>query len=340
MKAYVLAKAGFDGLTKVEREVPQPAANEVLIEVEAASLNYRDLGVIQGHFGAITEPITVLSDFSGRITGVGSKVSRFALGDRVSSNFLQDWVDGPITIEATKSTLFLPRDGVLAAFITVPEHALVKTPSYLSPLEAATLPIAGVTAWSAIKAGRPKPGDAVLIQGTGGVSLFALQIAKALGLRTIVTSSSDTKLARAKALGADVLINYRSVTDWPSAVLAATVGRGVDLVVDVGGTETFAPSIRALALNGVVSSVGVVSGLEVNLKLYETLIGKAATLRGIRVGSRTDFEELIAFVTEHKLHPVIDRVFGFDELGNALNYLHSAQHFGKVVIDLSRDTTA
>lgn len=308
----------------------------MIVAVEAVSLNFRDLAVIKGQFGPLPPtPLTPLSDMAGRVVAKGAAVSRFAIGDRVAGAFLQDWLDGPITAAAQASSLFLPRDGVLAERVRVPEHALVSVPDHLSSVEASTLPIASVTAWNALQAGSLQPGDWVLVQGTGGVSIFALQLAKALSARVIVTSSSDGKLERARELGADAVINYRQDAAWPETARRIAGGAGVNLVVEVGGTETFAPSIQALALNGVVSSVGFLTGLKVTLDLYAALIGKSATLKGMRVGSRADFEALNEMLSEHKIKPVIDTVFGFDQAREALQHLEAGKHFGKVVISLN-----
>jgi NADPH:quinone reductase-like Zn-dependent oxidoreductase len=334
MLAYqILPGTNIDGLTCVE--LPQRAlgAGEVRVRVRAVSLNFRDLAVAAGNYVAdVDDPIIPCSDGAGEVIEVGPGVRRFRPGDRVSANFFPCWTDGASSPDKIRHALGGDVDGMLAQEVCLDERALVALPDGVDMVDAAALPCAGVTAWNAMFAShRLKPGDTVLLLGTGGVSILGLQLAKAAGLRTIITSSSDDKLERARALGAHHTINYRASPEWHEEVLRATGGLGADLVLEVGGKGTVNRSVAAAAVNGSVAIIGGVSGFggEVN---PAALLAGAKRLAGIYVGSRTMFEHLLRFVQVAAIKPVVDRVFPFAEAREAYRYMESGVHFGKVVI--------
>jgi NADPH:quinone reductase-like Zn-dependent oxidoreductase len=325
---------GLDHVRKADRKVPVPGAGEVLIKMRAVSLNYRDLGVINGFYNPnLKLPLIPVSDGVGEVVALGQQASRFKLGERVSGIFSQSWLSGEPTQEGLVSTLGNPLDGLLAEYVVLNEQGLVRVPAHLTDEEAASLACAGVTAWHAIvEEGKVKSGDTVLIQGTGGVSLFALQFAKLHGATVIVTSSSDDKLERANSLGADFGINYRSTLDWDKSVLELTHGRGADLVVDVGGAATLNQSLRAIRLGGQISLVGILSGASVEDFNIIAAIQKKARLQAINVGSRAMFEAMNRAIDQNKLRPVIDRIFSFEQSVDALHHLAKGTHFGKICI--------
>ena len=334
MKAYELQATGsLDGLRLVDRPEPKPAHGQIVVKVRAASLNYRDLIVMLGAYGKVSLPLVPLSDGAGEVVAVGDGVTRWQPGDRVAGTFFPEWLAGPVTAESTKTALGGgSTTGMLAEFVTLSEHGAVRVLEHLSYEEAATLPCAAVTAWnSLVDQGGVKAGETVVLLGTGGVSLFGLQIAKLHGARTIITSSSDEKLARATALGADATINYRTTPDWEKKVIELTGGHGADHVLEVGGAGTFAKSLRATRVGGHVALIGVLAGVATELRVTDILM-KSLHVNGIYVGSRAMFESLSRAVTQHKLKPVIDRVFPFSEARAAYEHLQSGKHFGKVVI--------
>ncbi|MDQ0062543.1 zinc-dependent alcohol dehydrogenase family protein [Paenibacillus harenae] len=335
MKAYVIQGGfGLDHIVEVDRAIPSPARNEVLIRMKAVSLNSRDLGVIDGYYNPnLNTPLIPVSDGVGEIVALGEEATKFQLGERVSGIFTQSWKTGEATQENWVSTLGSPLDGLLAEYVVLPEEGLVRVPEHLTDAEAATLPCAGVTAWHAIvEEGKVKAGDTVVVQGTGGVSLFALQFAKLQGARVIVTSSSDEKLEQAKALGGDFGINYKQKMDWDQAVLDYTEGHGADHIVDLGGGATLNRSLSALKVGGQISIVGILTGASVEgLDIIPAIIRKAR-LQAINVGSRTMFENMNAAVSHHRLHPVVDRVFPFSQALQALQYMASGSYFGKICI--------
>jgi len=337
MKAYEIQndKPGLDALTLVERPQPQPKAGQVLVKIKAASLNYRDLLVAKGAYGAKSlKPIVPLSDAAGEVVAVGEGVTRVRVGDRVAGIFMQTFISGELTPEKANSALGGAIDGVLAEYVVFDEQGVVKIPIHLSYEEAATLPCAAVTAWNAMIAeGQLKAGDTVLLQGTGGVSLFGLQFAKMMGARVILTSSSDEKLDRAIQLGADVGINYKTTSDWDEKVEKLTDGRGVDLVVEVGGSGTLSKSLRAVRYGGRVAMIGVLTGIAGDVSTGSILF-KHIRVQGIYVGSRDLFEDMNRSISLHQMKPIIDRVFPFHEAKAALAYLESGAHFGKVCISL------
>jgi len=337
MRRYEFASFGLDQLKIVEREDPTPGPGDVVLDVEAFSLNYRDLLVVKGSYNPnIALPATPASDAAGTLAAAGVGVSRLRPGDRVMTHFISDWIEGPFEKRYVGSTLGVPGPGVAAEKVVLPERAVLKAPRNLDASGASTLPIAALTAWSAlVTEGRLEPGQWVLTLGTGGVSVFVIQLAKALGARVIVTSSSDEKLERARALGADVLVNYRKSPRWDKDVLDATKGQGADIVVETGGIATMSASLKAARAGGLVAVLGGVTGLsgEVNIA---PLTMKRLRVLGILVDSRANFEKLVAFLDEHPIQPAIDRKFRFEELPDALRHMESGAHFGKIVVASGR----
>ncbi|MDZ8055118.1 MAG: zinc-dependent alcohol dehydrogenase family protein [Aulosira sp. ZfuVER01] len=336
MKAYKLtSNTGIDALTLVDRPEPKLNTGQVLIRVKATSLNYRDLLVAEGAYGSgVKYPLIPLSDGAGEVVAVGEGVTRVKVGDRVAGSFFQEWIAGSLTRESMKSDLGGGIDGMLAEYVVLHQDGLVILPDNLSYIEGATLPCAGVTAWHAlVSKGNITEGNSVLLLGTGGVSTFALLFAKLYGARVILTSSSDEKLAKAKNLGADEIINYKLTPDWEKKVYELTNRTGVDHVVEVGGTGTLPQSLQAVRIGGRVSLIGVLSGRG-NVIDPMPILFKSITLQGIYVGSRKMFEAMNHAIQENKIQPVIDRVFPFSEAKAAYNYLKSGTHFGKVVIEI------
>jgi NADPH:quinone reductase-like Zn-dependent oxidoreductase len=333
MRAYRIHEAnGLDALKREDLPEPVPGHGQVVVRVKAVSLNYRDLLVIKGGYSRnLPLPLVPLSDGAGEVAAVGPGVTRFKPGDRVAGCFFSQWADGPIDETAAKSARGGAVDGMLAEQVVLPEGGIVRVPDHLSDEEAATLPCAALTAWHGlIEAGKLKAGETVLIQGTGGVSLFALQFARMAGARVIATSSSDAKLSRVRELGASDGINYKTTPDWDVATRNLTEGKGVDHVVEVGGAGTLPRSFKAVKLGGQISLIGVLTGGgEVDPR---PLLMKNIRLQGIYVGSRAMFEAMNRAISLHKLKPVIDRVFPFEQAADAYKHLESGSHFGKVVI--------
>ena len=324
---------GLDNLALVERPEPRPGPGEALVRLRAAALNYRDLLTAQGKYNPKQKlPLIPCSDGAGEVVEVGEGVTRVAPGDRVSPIFAQRWIAGVPTREKLRSTLGGPLDGTLAELAVFDQEGLVKVPEHLSDEEAATLPCAAVTAWSAlVTEGGMTAGDTVLVQGTGGVSLFALQIAKLLGARVIATTSRDDKLARARALGADEGINYRDVPEWGARAKELTGGAGVDHVVEVGGAGTLQQSLRAVRVGGTISLIGNLTGTKSELLLTQIFMQRIR-VNGILVGHRESFEAMNRAVAFHRLRPVIDRVFPLEEARAAFDHMAAGEHFGKIVI--------
>lgn len=335
MQAYrLLAGSGFDALEASHAPSREPGPGEVRIRVHAVSLNYRDLMFARGDYiNTPAHPLIPIADGAGEVLAVGPGVTRFRPGDRVVNTYFRDWIDGEPTPEKTELSFGAHAEGVLAQEAVLPEHALATIPAHLDFVEAATLSCAGVTAWNALfVAGALKPGDSVLLLGTGGVSIWALQLAKAAGLRTIVTSSSDDKLARVRELGADATINYRATPEWQDEVLRLSGGRGVDLVVEVGGEGTLARSLSSVRVGGTIAVIGGLSGIRGTEVDLLAVIGGAKRLAGIFVGSRTMLEDLNRFVETAGIRPVVDQVFPFEQAREAYRHLKEGRHFGKVVI--------
>jgi NADPH:quinone reductase-like Zn-dependent oxidoreductase len=336
-RQYQLQKTGDAPavLKLVDAPVRQPGEHEVLVRVHAVSLNRRDIYVKLGRYpGPQRSNLVPLSDGAGEVTAVGSKVTRFRKGDRVASIFFQQWLAGPAKPEYMGSALGGAIDGMLSQFVTLPEDGLVSIPKHLSYEEAATLPCAGVTAWNAlVTRGHTQPGDFVLLQGTGGVSILGLQLAIALGAKPIITSSSDEKLAHAKQLGAVAGINYKTTPDWDKAVIEATGGGGVQQALEVGGKQTLPKTLASLSFGGHVALIGGLSEFGGDIPSY-ALMGRNATASGLYVGSRADFEALNAFLEKHRFKPAIDKVFEYQDAAAAYDYMDSGSLFGKVVIRL------
>lgn len=335
MRAYHLTTGEAWQLRLADMPDPQPAADEVLIRLHAAGLNYLDLMVARGRLGDTTSPFVPGTDGAGEIAATGERVSGWVPGERVISGLIVDWSAGLPTEANGRRLRGVTMPGSLADYAVVPASALVRIPESLSYTQAVTLPIAATTAWNAIVKSRTGPASTVALLGTGGVSLFALQYAKAAGARVILASSSDEKLERARQLGADVLINYRTQPAWDEAVLAATGGRGADLVVETVGGGTFARSVNAAAIGGTVYVVGFVGGMEASLPLLPVMV-KTLNILGSQTGSTSDLEAAMRALQQARIEPVIDRVFAFDEADDAYRYLASAAHVGKVVIDFDR----
>ncbi len=333
MKVYEIAQFGIDNLRIVERETPTPADGEVLVQLSAASLNYRDVMVVSGTYNPrMRLPAVPFSDGSGEVVEVGENVTKWSVGDRVCSTVIAGWVDGEPTADAAKTAIGAGgSDGILSEYRVFNETSLVSVPERLSFDEAATLPCAAVTAWNAlVVSGNIKAGDTVLTLGTGGVSIFAIQLAKAFGATVIATSSSDEKLKKVTTLGADHTINYRTPEDWDKAVLEITGGRGVDHIVEVGGTGTLTKSVKAVRVGGHIALIGALdmAGEFNPIPVFM----KGIRVQGIFVGSRAMFEDLTNFIVKENIKPVIDRIFGFEEAKEALRYMESGSHFGKIVV--------
>jgi NADPH:quinone reductase-like Zn-dependent oxidoreductase len=324
----------IDGLKLVERPVPKPRRGEILVHIKAASLNYRDLAILaQKYMANLALPYVPASDCCGEVVEIGEEVTRFKVGDRVTPVYTQGWHDGyPTPEQRTKRTLGAPLSGVLQEYVVVPSEEAVSVPANLSDREAATLPIAALTAWSTLQEGGIKAGDTVLVQGTGGVALFALQFAKVMGARVIALSSSDEKLARARQLGADAGINYRATPDWGVAVKDATQGRGVDIIVETAGA-TMDKSLGAVAFGGFIGIVGFVAGLKAEIPL-RAVIGPMIRIQGIAVGSRARFEAMNRAIAQHKIKPVIDSTFPLEKAADAFRHMEQGKHFGKIVIGI------
>jgi NADPH:quinone reductase-like Zn-dependent oxidoreductase len=334
MKAFTTLGDGIAALKRDERPTPVPGRNEVLVQMTAAALNFRDLLVINGTGSWKPHgPRIPASDGVGVVVAVGDQVTRFRTGDRVAGIFLPNWLDGECTPEKAAGALGgAHADGVLAEYRAFDEQAVVAVPGHLTDVEAATLPDAAVTAWHAVRRrSRVQSGDRILIQGTGGVSLFALQFVHALGGQPIVISSSDQKLERARALGAAGTINYNKVPAWEEEVLALTGGRGVDHVIEVVGGENLNRSLRAVRMSGTISFIGALAGMSAPINTLQ-IAAKNVCIHGIETGSREMFEEMNQFIASHQLRPVIDRTYPVWEFPAGLTYLASGKHFGKVAV--------
>ncbi len=339
MNAYPVTQFGVEHLQRAELPNPAIAPEMVLIKVHAVSLNYRDLLMVKGLYNPkMALPRIPCSDGAGEIIAVGEGVTRVQVGDRVCGIFMQRWIHGPLTTEKSKAALGGDIDGMLSEYVLLHQNGVVHFPDHLTYEEASTLPCAALTAWNALHhAGDPvspaQTGDTILIQGTGGVSLFALQFANLLGAKVIGTSSSEEKLARAYALGLNAGCNYRQRPDWSKWVAEITNGAGVDRVIEVGGAGTFGQSLRAARFGGVVAQIGILSGSATSESLAITpILHKQLRIQGIYVGSRAMFEEMNVAIAKAKLRPVLDRVFPLDQAREAFLHLQSASHFGKIVI--------
>lgn len=333
MKVMQLSDWSIDAIELAERPKPEPGPGEVLIAMKAASLNYRDYVMCQRGYGRRSGelPLVPVSDGAGIVEAVGAGVSRVSEGDMVCPAFAQTWMSGPYPANAWSGMLGGPLDGVMQDYMVLNEAGVVRTPGHLDAVQAATLPCAALTAWNAVVTeGKVRPGDMVVVQGTGGVSLFALQFAVALGASVIVTSSSNAKMAKALELGAHEGINYAQEAEWGKLAREISGNKGVDLVVEVGGAGTLDQSLRAVRTGGTIALIGVLSGLKAELNLGPVVTGNIR-LQGITVGSRDMLEEMIAFMNEHRIAPAIDdNLFEFEQVAAAIAALPSGSHFGKV----------
>ncbi len=331
----VIEPFGLDHLSVVERPDPTPGHGEVLVRMRAVSLNYRDLLMVNGMYGrgaATAAAITPFSDGCGVVEAIGPGVTRVAVGDRVATLFFQNWSSGRPTLEKLSSALGFPIPGAGRELAVFSQEGVSKVPEFLSDAEVSTLPCAALTAWRALfDDARLEPGDTVVLQGTGGVSIFGLQFAHAAGYRTVITSSSDHKLERARALGADHQVNYRNTPEWSRPVREATGGVGADFIMEVGGAGTIQQSLRAVRIGGHIAIIGVVSGAGEGVQ-PAVLVGNSARLVGVSVGSREMFEAMCRAMELHRIKPVVDRVFPWTEARAALEAMRAGEHFGKIVL--------
>jgi NADPH:quinone reductase-like Zn-dependent oxidoreductase len=335
MKVWPIQSFGIERLVAEQLPEPRPGRGEVLVKVHAVSLNYRDLLMIRGQYNPkMALPRVPFSDGAGEVVEVGEDVQTVAVGQRVAGIFMQNWLDGPSTAERSQGALGGDIDGMLAEYVVLPQSGVVEIPAHLSYAEGATLPCAGLTAWNALlNATQVKPGDVVVTQGTGGVSIFALQFAKLMGATVLGTSGSDEKLERAKTLGLDAGLNYRKSPDWAKWVLAQTGGRGADLIVEVGGAGTFGQSVQAVRIGGTVAQIGVLSQSDQPLPIAP-LLHRQIRVQGIYVGSRSQFEGMNRAISATRLRPVVDRIFSCDQVRDALITMEHGSHFGKIVIQV------
>jgi NADPH:quinone reductase-like Zn-dependent oxidoreductase len=332
MKAIELTAPSLDAFRPAVLPDPTPGPGEILVRLRAATLNYLDIAVATGNFPVPAFPMIPVADGAGEVAAVGANVTAFKAGDRVIPHFMPRWQGGPISPSNVAAMRGISLPGSLAEYVVIPESGLVTLPSHLDFAQGAALPVAGTTAWNAVRSAQLRPGSTVVILGTGGVSIFALQFAKASGATVIATSSSDEKLERAKQLGADLLINYRSTPQWDDEVLRLTDGRGADLVVDTVGEATFARSLKAAAFGGTVFTVGFLTGVTASIDLF-SIIGKALKVVGNNTGSVADLAEAARAITAQGIVPVLDQIFDFGETSLAYSKLAAGgQHFGKIAI--------
>ena len=333
----VAAPWGLDAIQVVEAPDPAPGPGQVLVRMKAVSLNYRDLLMVKGMYGrapaATADVITPFSDGCGVVEAIGSGVTRVKPGDRVATLFFQGWISGPPSLEKVVTALGFPIPGAGSELQTFGQDGVSKVPDFLTDNEVATLPCAALTAWRGLfEDANLKPGDTVVLQGTGGVSILGLQFAHAAGYRTLITSSSDEKLARAKALGADHLVNYKTTPAWSGPVRAATDGRGADFIMEVGGGGTIHESMKAIRIGGHIAIIGVVAGAGDPFN-PAALIGNSAKLQGLSVGSREMFESMCRAIDLHQIRPVVDKVFAWTDAKAAFTAMAGGEHFGKIVLE-------
>ncbi|HMB59975.1 MAG TPA: NAD(P)-dependent alcohol dehydrogenase [Xanthomonadales bacterium] len=333
-KAVVMHEPGLENLNWENQALVSPGPNDIALRMSAFSINWRDLATISGRIPHTKMPLIPLSDGVGEVVECGANVSRFKPGDRVCPMFFPRWVSGKPESGVYEHALGGTEDGVLRQYMTLSENAASKVPAHLSDQQAASLPCAALTAWTALTSeGGVTAGDTVLLQGTGGVSIFGLQFAKLMGANTIITSSDDAKLEKAKALGADEVINYKTTPEWGAAVKKLTGGRGADRVLDVGGPATIAESVNAIAQNGRILIIGVLGGRAAELTL-PLLMVKHVTLEAITVGHRASFEAMCRAMDLHETQPIVDSTYKADELGKALQAMATGEHFGKIALTL------
>ncbi|WOK37497.1 NAD(P)-dependent alcohol dehydrogenase [Sphingomonas sp. C3-2] len=341
MKAYQIGtQKGLDSLSITERPDPIPGPGEVVVKVGSVCLNHRDMLIVSGQYGpARSEERVPCSDGVGAVAAVGEGVTGLAPGDRVSCGHFTSWIDGAFTPAIFGADLGVSRDGWLSEKIVVPAAALTRLSDTITDDQAATLAAAGLTAWhSVVEFGQVKAGDLVLALGTGGVSIFALQFAKMMGARVAITSSSDEKLAEARAMGADITINYRTTPDWAAELLQQTGQRGADIIIETGGQATLGQSIAAAAVNGRIVIIGALAGAgDKAIPNFPTILGKNLVLRGITAGSQAMYRRMLRAVEANGLTPCIDRRFAFDDAPAAYAYLQTGGHLGKVMIEVSQN---
>lgn len=325
---------GIDNLKLSQRTQPQAGAGQVLVSMRASSLNFRDLVVPERGYGNYTGelPLIPISDGMGVVSAVGPGVTRVKVGDRVCPTYFQSWQGGDPDLQRLTQSLGGPIDGTMTETMCLSEQGVVMVPDYLTDLQASTLPCAALTAWSAVVTyGHIKAGDHVLVQGCGGVALFALQFAKALGAHVTVISSTEDRMARAQSLGADAVLNYREQPEWAKATRGFTQGRGYDLILELGGEKTLPQSLRCIRPGGTLAMIGILSGSSVNTSLGH-IITRQVRLQGVTVGHRDGMEAMLRAMAQHRIVPVVDKVFAFEELKVAMAYLRSGAQFGKVCI--------
>ncbi|WP_228499033.1 zinc-dependent alcohol dehydrogenase family protein [Thermogemmata fonticola] len=334
MHAWVLDGGfGTEHLRWTKCEIPVPAAGQILVRLHAVSVNYRDVLIVEGSYNPrLSMPRILGSDGAGEVIAVGPDVDRFRVGDRVIGCFMQKWADGPLTDTAARSTLGADRDGTFAQYVLLEQAGAVPLPEDWDYASAATLPCAALTAWNALISGECRPGKTVLLLGTGGVSIFGLQLAKAMGARVLLLSGQEHKRERAAQLGADATANYHTVPEWDRWVREQTEGQGADIVLEVGGAGTLERSLRAVRRGGYIALIGVLAGRGTIDPM--PILMKAVRLQGIFVGSRKMFEDMLVFLQQHRLRPVIDRRFPLPELPAALEAMRRGIHFGKIVLDI------
>jgi len=335
LQAIEIQKFGMEGLALVDRPEPQPGRGEVLVRIRAVSLNFRDYLTVIGQYNPKYRlPLIPVCDAAGEVVAVGEDVTEWKTGDRVASVFAPKWQSGAPSLDQLRSTVGGPLDGTLTELRVFPDYGLVRIPEYLPDEEAATLSCAGVTAWSALRQGQVTAGDVVVAQGTGGVSIFAMQLAKLMGARVIVTSSSDDKLQRAKDLGADDGINYKEKPNWSKEVRRLTRMRGADHIIEVGGPGTLEQSLRSVRLFGHVSLIGVLAGRSAELDLTPALM-QNVRIQGVVVGSRADYAEMLRAMEQHEMRPVVGSVYELKDFRAAFEEMQAGRHFGKIVIKIS-----
>ncbi|NBC67083.1 MAG: zinc-binding dehydrogenase [Bacteroidetes bacterium] len=336
MKQVQQSSRNLEALRVVEAGITDPGENEIQVNIKAASLNYLDLILVNGSFGPeLPNPYIPLSDGAGVVTKVGKHVTEWKEGDSVFMHYVRDWQNGPLTPNTSNVRVDLQTQGVLSEYVNVPKHGLVKAPEGLSFEEASTLPIAGVTAWSGLfDLGNLQAGQTVLTQGTGGVSIFALQFAKAAGAKVIATTSSKEKMEYLKNLGADHVINYKEYPEWHKQVKEVTDGVGVDITLDIAGDATIGQSLKAIKMNGLVCPVGFISGSEITIDILEHINLNYSRISGIAVGSRRNARDMTKLIEVNDIKPVINKVFKMDDIIEAFRYVENGSHIGKVVIKL------
>ena len=332
MKVIELIGPRFDALQESVRANPSPSSGEVLVRLQAASLNFLDIAVASGQYPMKKFPIIPVTDGAGEVVEVGSAVEAWRIGDRVIPHFIPNWLDGRMPAVGGGSRRGIDLQGSLAEYVVVPAHSLVRSPSHLSNAEAATLPIAATTAWRAVRTAALGPHKTALLLGTGGVSLFALQFAKAHGARVIITSSSDEKLKRARKLGADEIVNYKANPRWANEVLRLTEGRGVDLVLETGGAATMSQSIQSAGIDSTVFIIGFLGGKEPSIDVIPVM-EKRVRLQGNNTGPVADLADAATAIARHGIKPVLDATFAIDQARAAYEYVAAKGHFGKVVIE-------